>query len=396
MTHKKTQIFITCMPGPTHHFGGHSIGNLASMQSKGAVSNPKAAAIEWLQHLKLIDALGGIQYIIPPHRRPNIMPHNPTLLDVSSAFTWMANGAHFIPSKPACIIPANMHTTPHRSTEHRFNKYWLRRLFFGTDISVLNVLDSPDEGAANDIYLWNPDTAQGLSVFISGETSTNFPVRQSKTAYHQLIKQQCLSNYFLLTQHEHAIDAGVFHNDVISFGYGPYFFCHEQAFKDQSSRLTALADYFESKCGIPLQIIQVLADQLSLEEAIATYLFNSQIILVEDDVILVCPIQVKDHPKAFNIVSDWKDCGYINNIAFTDLTHSLMNGGGPACLRLSCMVAPNTIGSVSHEFKFSASLINELTDIVTSTYPSSCSLSDIQSDPNTYRQIVRNIEAVFL
>jgi succinylarginine dihydrolase len=396
MTHKKTQMFVTCMPGPTHHFGGHSIGNLASMQSKGAVSNPKAAAMEWLQHLKLINELGGIQYILPPHRRPNIMTHNPTLLDVSSAFMWMANGAHFIPSKPACIIPANMCATPHRSKEHRFNKYWLRRLFSGTDISVLNVLDSPDEGAANDIYLWNPDTEQGLSVFISGATSTNFPIRQSKTAYHQLIQQQCLSNYFLLTQHNEAIDSGVFHNDVISFGYGPYIFCHEQAFQNQPSGLSALSEHFLSECGIPLQIIQVLADQLSLQEAIATYLFNSQIIVLNDDVTLVCPIQVKNNPKAFNIVSDWKDCGYINNIAFTDLTHSLMNGGGPACLRMSCMVAPNTIASVSPEFKFSVSLFNQLTDIVMATYPSSCSLSDIQSDPNTYRQIVRNIEAVFL
>jgi succinylarginine dihydrolase len=395
MIQNKTQVFITCMPGPTHHFGGHSFGNIASMESKGYSSNPKAAALEWLQHINLIHELGAIQYILPPHRRPNIMTRKPTLLDVSSAFMWIANAAHFIPSEPPCIISANMVCTAHRSKEHRFYKYWLRRLFSDTDISVLNALDSPDEGAANDIYLWNPDTQQGLSVFISGSTSTNFPIRQSKQAYDQIVDKHCLSHYFLLEQHPNAIDAGVFHNDIISFGYGAYFFCHEQAFQDQSLRLSALADHFESECDAPLQIIQVLSDQLSLEETITTYLFNSQIIVLKGVVTLVCPLQVKEYPKAFNIVSDWKSRGYIDHIVFTDLTHSLMNGGGPACLRLSCMIPSYIISSIASQFKYSSTLFDQLSDIVESSYPANCSLLDIQENPYAYRQIVRNIEAVF-
>ena len=64
------QVFIDCMPGPTNHFGGHSHGNLASMASKGIQSNPKKAALEWLNKVTSVANLGAVQLILPPQPRP--------------------------------------------------------------------------------------------------------------------------------------------------------------------------------------------------------------------------------------------------------------------------------------------------------------------------------------
>ncbi|MEC8678621.1 MAG: N-succinylarginine dihydrolase, partial [Candidatus Margulisiibacteriota bacterium] len=60
------EVFIDCMPGPTNHFGGHSHGNIASMASINDMLNPQKAALQWLEKIKKVDELGGIQLILPP------------------------------------------------------------------------------------------------------------------------------------------------------------------------------------------------------------------------------------------------------------------------------------------------------------------------------------------
>ena len=115
------QAFIDCIPGPSNHFGGHSYGNIASMASKDNSLNPQKAALQWLEKVKKVHELGGTQFIFPPHPRP-LKRHQNTdhkLVDLSSAFMWMANAGHFIPNtdtnKPYHqFIPANMNMTNHR------------------------------------------------------------------------------------------------------------------------------------------------------------------------------------------------------------------------------------------------------------------------------------------
>jgi succinylarginine dihydrolase len=44
--------------GPTHNYGGLSLGNVASMAHEGRASNPRLAALEGLQKMRFVHALG--------------------------------------------------------------------------------------------------------------------------------------------------------------------------------------------------------------------------------------------------------------------------------------------------------------------------------------------------
>ena len=57
--------------GPTHHFGGLGVGNVASQIHAGQVSNPQAAALQGLDKMRLVAGLGVPQLILPPQPRPD-------------------------------------------------------------------------------------------------------------------------------------------------------------------------------------------------------------------------------------------------------------------------------------------------------------------------------------
>ena len=45
--------------GPTHNYGGLSVGNIASMAHEGNVANPRLAALEGLQKMRFVHAQWG-------------------------------------------------------------------------------------------------------------------------------------------------------------------------------------------------------------------------------------------------------------------------------------------------------------------------------------------------
>ena len=44
--------------GPTHHYGGLSFGNLASAEHEGEASNPRQAALQGLEKMRALHAIG--------------------------------------------------------------------------------------------------------------------------------------------------------------------------------------------------------------------------------------------------------------------------------------------------------------------------------------------------
>ncbi len=58
--------------GPTHHFGGLGVGNVASQSHLGQPSNPAAAALQGLDKMRRVATLGVPQLILPPQKRPNL------------------------------------------------------------------------------------------------------------------------------------------------------------------------------------------------------------------------------------------------------------------------------------------------------------------------------------
>jgi len=109
-------------------------------------------------------------------------------------------------------------------------------------------------------------------------------------------------------------------------------FCHERAYLDQHAVLADLA----SAVGSSFIPIVVRDADVTLDEAVATYLFNSQLVdRREGGLLLVAPAECREHPR----VSAFLDRlvasgGPIAEVVTFDLRQSMRNGGGPACLRL--------------------------------------------------------------
>ena len=56
--------------GPSHNYAGLSLGNLASTRNAGAVSKPRAAALQGIEKMRTNIRLGLAQGIFLPQWRP--------------------------------------------------------------------------------------------------------------------------------------------------------------------------------------------------------------------------------------------------------------------------------------------------------------------------------------
>ena len=86
-----------------------------------------------------------------------------------------------------------------------------------------------------------------------------------------------------------AIDHGVFHNDIISFGFSNYLFCHKHAFENQSEQLSKLKNQFKKITNTNLNIIET--NEITLKEAAESYVFNSQIIQTKKERLFYAPAE---------------------------------------------------------------------------------------------------------
>ena len=58
--------------GPTHNYGGLSVGNVASTLHGGQASNPREAALQGLAKMRALAKLGYPQAVLPPQERPDV------------------------------------------------------------------------------------------------------------------------------------------------------------------------------------------------------------------------------------------------------------------------------------------------------------------------------------
>jgi len=120
--------------GPSHNYAGLSLGNLASKRSAGAVSQPRAAALQGIEKMRANLALGLSQGIFVPHTRPDrawlaelgtdIEQADAVLAAnaMSASAMWAANAATVSPAPDTAdgkchLTVANLRTMPHRSHE---------------------------------------------------------------------------------------------------------------------------------------------------------------------------------------------------------------------------------------------------------------------------------------
>jgi succinylarginine dihydrolase len=373
-TNVATEANFDGLVGPTHNYAGLAFGNVASAKNADKPSNPREAAKQGLTKMKALADLGLAQAVLPPQERP----HTPTLRKLgftgkdadilrkvkrdapgllaaasSASSMWTANAATVSPSADTSdhkvhFTPANLCSHLHRALEAETTARVLQATFRDARHFVHHppLPATPamgDEGAANHTRLCSDYGAPGLELFVYGKgvddepAPKNYPARQTRAASEAIARLHALEarRTFVAQQNPAVIDQGVFHNDVIAVGNREVLLYHQEAFLDAKALRGWVCTHFEGERR-PV-FIEVTSAEVGVDEAVASYLFNSQLICPPaGGMLLVVARECEEHPRVWSkiqrIVED--TANPISEMRVFDLRQSMNNGGGPACLRL--------------------------------------------------------------
>lgn len=409
---KLIEVQVDRIVGPTHHFGGLGVGNVASKQSEGSVSNPQLAAIQGLEKMRLVAQMGVPQLILPPQPRPDerflnslgfvsqeqdalkrVATEAPRILSaaMSSSAMWTANAATVAASVDgdhphAVLTVANLCSSLHRAIEpsQTLADLWQS---FPHSVLMLDPLRGGammrDEGAANHMRLGSDEAKPGIHVFVYGDQDpmpNSFWPRQTLTACEAVARLHRLpvENTFFLKQHPRAIDAGAFHNDVVAASHQHLLLHHELAFYDAQEELEKISQRYAAIYERELVRIEVPDSVLPIGEAVSTYLFNSQIVSSDSEKpVIICPAQVSEHKAANDIVETWCKQKHFSTSHFLDLRQSMSGGGGPACLRLRIPLTEKEVAEIPFPNRWSPLLHDALCEVIQEHYPTEVSFDDL-------------------
>lgn len=360
-----TEINFDGIIGPSHNYAGLSLGNIASASHAGDPSYPRAAALQGVAKMRGNLARLGVQGFLLPLPRPNralasalaLNGSEPPQLRAapwSASSMWTANAATVSPAPDTAdgrchLTPANLVTMLHRAQEWPDTQRQLEIAFGDTHHFAIHDAVPPtfgDEGAANHMRLCESHDAPGVEVFVYGRTGGPFPARQHEQASRLVARAHGLdpARTVFIEQNPQAIAAGAFHNDVVAVANGRVLFTHAEAFADSQGAYDAIRAAFPA-----LEVVEVPASAVSLQEAIRTYLFNAQLLTLPDGTMaLIVPEECRESASVWAWVQGMLASnnglgGPIRQVIPVDVRQSMANGGGPACLRLRVVCDPATV-----------------------------------------------------
>jgi len=415
--------------GPTHNYAGLSPGNLASQRHRGAASSPRRAALEGLAKAKRLADMGVEQHVLPPLDRPDpcalralgftgndaqviesAAAESPALLSAvcSASAMWAANAATVSPSAHTAdgrvhLSPANLAFNTHRALEHKGMTRVLRSVFDDAErFAVHDALPATpalfDEGAANHTTITARHGEPGLELFCFGRPSgafdalgcgaTRYQPRQGEEASRALARRHAIpaGRARFVRQSPRAIDAGVFHNDVVCVGNENVLFVHEAAYEDTAATLDGLARALDVAGAGELRAVVVSEFELSLDEVVSSYLFNSQLVTIPGRdgagrMVLIAPAEVSETPAARaaaeRLVAETPE---VDAVEYVDVRESMRNGGGPACLRLRVVMTDEERASLGGRTRLDDVLYRELNGWVERHYRDQLAPADL-ADP---------------
>jgi succinylarginine dihydrolase len=406
--------------GPTHNYAGLSFGNVASFSNASAVSDPKSAAKQGLKKAKALADMGMVQGMLAPQERPDLhtlrrigfsgtdaeilnkaAKEAPALLRAccSASSMWTANAATVSPSADTRdgklhFTPANLVDKLHRSIEPTTTGNILAATFndpryFSHHQHLPEQANFGDEGAANHTRLCGNYGDKGVELFVYGQEATSpaapkpkkYPARQTIEASQAIARLHGLSedNTVYISQNPDVIDQGVFHNDVIAVGNQNVLFYHQQAFLNTQNKLDEIQRKFGSS---DVHFIEVPTSKVSIQDAVKTYLFNTQIItLPSGEMTIIAPTNCQENPAVFAYLNELVTLGTpITQVNYFDVKQSMQNGGGPACLRLRVAMNDMELAAVNQNTLMNEALFTRLNAWVDTHYRDRLSVDDL-ADP---------------
>ena len=388
--------------GPSHNYAGLSAGNLASANNAGAVSQPRAAALQGLEKMRANLRLGLVQGFFMPLDRPNnawlaglatdmasAEPHIHAAAFSASAM-WAANAATVSPAPDTTdgrchLSAANLLTMAHRSHEWTGTQAQLQLAFADAQhFAVHGPVPPPfgDEGAANFMRLCPSHGEAGLEIFVYGKSGGPFPARQHIESSKAIARAHRLNpdRVLFIQQAEAAIAAGAFHNDVVAVANERVLFTHEQAFEEPD------ASYAAIRAKMPeAEIVIVPANRVSLTDAVQSYLFNAQLVtLPSSEMALILPTEAQNNANVWGWLQEHvAGNGPIRKLVPVDVRQSMANGGGPACLRLRVVADP---GTVDQRFMADEAKLDRMAEVIAAHWPESIA-PDQLGDPDLVAQV---------
>jgi succinylarginine dihydrolase len=423
--------------GPSHNYAGLSFGNVASFNNVKSASNPRQAALQGLAKMRSLAARGFAQAVLPPQARPNfrllrrlgfsgtdadVLAHAwreaPVILACaySASPMWTANAATVSPSADTAdgrvhFTAANLNNKLHRAEEHVQSTRTLRAIFADAERFVVHepLPSTPafgDEGAANHTRIAQAHGALGVEFFVYGRVEFDpsapspkkYPARQTLEASQAIARLHGLNpaRTVFASQNPDVIDQGVFHNDVIAVGNGNVLFYHEQAFADEAATLDALRRGLAG-VGAELQAVRVDTGAVPVADAVASYLFNSQLLSKpEGGMALVVPHECRETPAVARyleqlVASGRSGQGAIDELIEFDLRQSMRNGGGPACLRLRVSLTDEEAAAMHQGVIMTEELYSKLVPWVERHYRDRVEPKDL-ADPLLARECAEALE----
>jgi succinylarginine dihydrolase len=248
-----------------------------------------------------------------------------------------------------------------------------------------------DEGAANHTRLCASHGERGVELFVYGRVEfdpsapspTKYPARQTLEASQAVARLHGLdaARTVFVSQNPAVIDQGVFHNDVIAVGNGDVLFYHEQAFDDEAATLARLREAMAG-VGAELQALRVDTGAVPVADAVASYLFNSQLLSKPDgQMALVIPHECRENAAVARYLEQLvAGNGPVDELIDFDLRQSMRNGGGPACLRLRVALTDDQAAAMHQGVVMTEALYATLVAWVEKHYRDSLTPQDL-ADP---------------
>jgi succinylarginine dihydrolase len=385
--------------GPTHSYGGLSPGNIASALNAGEPSDPRGGVLQGLAKMKRLADLGVPQFVLPPHERPHVgwlrglgfsgsdgqvieraWKDAPSFAAAASSASamWAANAATVTPSADAAdgrvhFTSANLVSNLHRSIEGRQTTRALKALFpdrkrFTVHDPLPAVGHLSDEGAANHVRLCADHGEPGVNLLVWGKDafepwpSADFPARQTLQASEAIARRHGAARAVVARQGKAAILGGAFHNDVVCVGTREALLFHETAFEDKQATLDAIR---RAADGLFEPVfLEIASADLPLQDAVKSYLFNSQLLALpgHDRLVLLAPTETEENPRAHAAAQGLAASnGPIGRVDYVDVRQSMRNGGGPACLRLRVVLTPDELDAANQAQRLDEGLHAALT-----------------------------------